>query len=183
MKAANLWSCYGHGVDGAIFSAAIHTVLETPLRACLLAVVFALGWTAHPQVIAADEYTAQVSDIVQQQTRLRAEVEAGKGPFEELPVAKRKELLTKQENILRSLEGMESIDDLGAEQRVEVEADLAWIEALVAAANDERMICHREKTIGSNRTTRVCRTAAQVERARAQARQQVTTDIQNTSNR
>lgn len=39
--------------------------------------------------------------------------------------------------------------------------------------DEERMICRAERTIGSNRMTRVCRTAAQIEREREAARSQM----------
>lgn len=40
----------------------------------------------------------------------------------------------------------------------------------LAEGDEERLICRREKTIGSNRTTRVCRTQAQI-REQSQAAQ------------
>ncbi|MCD9028987.1 hypothetical protein LDO26_12330 [Luteimonas sp. BDR2-5] len=43
---------------------------------------------------------------------------------------------------------------------------------------DERLICTREKTIGSNRTTRVCRTQAQI---REQSREAQDSLMRNSS--
>lgn len=40
-------------------------------------------------------------------------------------------------------------------------------------SDDERMVCKAERTIGSNRVQRVCRSAAQIEREREAARSQL----------
>lgn len=41
------------------------------------------------------------------------------------------------------------------------------------ASNEERMVCKAERTIGSNRVQRVCRSVAQIEREREAARSQM----------
>lgn len=40
-------------------------------------------------------------------------------------------------------------------------------------SNEERMVCRAERTIGSNRVQRVCRSVAQIERDREAARTQM----------
>jgi hypothetical protein len=52
-------------------------------------------------------------------------------------------------------------------------AALETIEALVNNQDGEQVTCRREKTLGSNRPTRICRTKAQLEEEREIARQQM----------
>ena len=50
---------------------------------------------------------------------------------------------------------------------------LEWIEAAINDSDDDRLVCRRERRIGSNRMTRVCKTVAQIEFERERARSQL----------
>jgi hypothetical protein len=79
----------------------------------------------------------------------------------------------RQDALLKMLDGKESTDDLPERARIEAFNTLEWIEATLNKEDDQRMVCVRERTIGSNRVTRTCRTEAQWAEARERAREQM----------
>lgn len=99
--------------------------------------------------------------IRSQQAEIRADARAGRGVYENLSEYQRNQLLAKQDAVLRLIEGKQSAADLGEPQRMELFNQLEAIEALVNQAEDQRMVCRRVATIGSNRKERVCKTVAQ----------------------
>jgi hypothetical protein len=108
-----------------------------------------------------------------QQSEIYDGVTTGSGRFEHMPIATRTRLLEKQATLMALLEGKQSADELSEPQRLEVFNVLEWIEATINQTPDERMICRRERTIGSTRLTRVCRTAAEEERMKEEARRRL----------
>lgn len=114
-----------------------------------------------------------IDKIVTQQHEIRADVVAAKGRYKKMPASKRQEILRKQDELLRMLEGKETPEDLSEAQRIATFNSLEWIEAAINNEDDERMICRRERTIGSNRVTRTCRTEAQMATERERAREEL----------
>jgi len=125
--------------------------------------------------VAGETKAFKVDEVLAQQQQIRTDVVAGKGRYANMPNQKRSELMAKQDELMILLEGKQSSTELSQDQYVEAFNRLEWIEATVNNVESERMICSREKTLGSNRTTRVCRTAAQMEEQREFARQQMET--------
>jgi len=125
--------------------------------------------------VAGETKAFQVDEVLAQQQQIRTDVVAGKGRYANIPNQKRSELMAKQDELIVLLEGKQSSAELSEDQYVAAFNRLEWIEATVNNTDGERMICTREKTLGSNRTTRVCRTAAQMEEQREFARQQMET--------
>lgn len=113
-----------------------------------------------------------VSAITEQQKQIREDVIAVKGRYRDISPSKRVDLLSKQAGLLAMLEGKATTDDLSEHQQIEVFNTLEWIEAAINNAEDERMVCRREKTLGSNRLTRVCRTVEEERLAKERAREQ-----------
>ncbi|HJW46396.1 MAG TPA: hypothetical protein VJ484_07895, partial [Lysobacter sp.] len=83
---------------------------------------------------------------------------------------KRVELLSKQDFVLREIDGKQTADDLTDQARLEVFNALEWIEAAINNEEAERMVCRTVKATGSNRPTRVCKTAAQLRADQEEAR-------------
>lgn len=98
--------------------------------------------------------------IVEQQKQIRADDIARRGRYGQLPLATRAELMTKQVEILSLVEDKASTAELSRREQVEVFNRLEWIEATVNDAEEERVICRIERTLGSNRMVRTCRTVA-----------------------
>ena len=69
--------------------------------------------------------------------------------------------------------GKTTTDELSPFQQTEAFNTLEWIEAAINNAEDERLVCHREKTLGSNRVTRVCRTVEEERIVKERAKEQL----------
>src|SRR5262245_32400994 len=91
----------------------------------------------------------EISAVVAQQQQIREDVLAKKGRYQSMSDHTRVELLSKQAALLTMLEGKSSAADLTQEQQMQAFNTLEWIEAAINDAPDERMICHREKPLGS----------------------------------
>jgi flagellar motility protein MotE (MotC chaperone) len=111
-----------------------------------------------------------IAAITSQQAEIRSEVMAGTGRYKDMPASTRDELLSRQSALLRMLDGKVSSNDLSEDEAFQAFNTLEWIEATINNTEDERMVCNREKTLGSNRLTRVCKTVAQIKAEKAAAR-------------
>lgn len=99
--------------------------------------------------------------IRDQQGDIRAAAEAGEGRYKDLPEARKQELFVKQDRVLDLIEGRSLTTELSELHQIELFNNLEAIQAIVNAAEDERMICRRERPIGTNRPRTVCKTVAQ----------------------
>ncbi|HEY1139367.1 MAG TPA: hypothetical protein VGE88_04065 [Lysobacter sp.] len=108
-----------------------------------------------------------------QQTEIHEGLLARNGRYASLSSQTRTSILSKQATLFKLLEGKQTADELDEHQRLEVFNTLEWIEATINGEQSERMVCRREKTIGSMRITRVCRTAADDERMKEEARRRM----------
>ena len=127
-----------------------------------LVLSFAL-WTLMAATVpadAADGPPAQVSEIVSQQQKIRSEVQAGTGPYRDMPAAKKSELLARQQSLLTILEGKRTLDELEEGDRVAALDTLKWIDSMSVADDGDRTVCERRQILGSNRKERVCMSAA-----------------------
>ncbi|GAB3373777.1 hypothetical protein GCM10027431_25830 [Lysobacter rhizosphaerae] len=115
-----------------------------------------------PAAFAIDSKTVQFEAVRTQQAEIRAGVEAKSGLYKDMEPRTRSELLQRQTEVLSLIEGKQVPDELNPDQRIKLFNDLEWIEAAINRTADERLICEYSKTIGSNRRTKTCRTAAQV---------------------
>ncbi len=125
-------------------------------------------------MLAASAEALNLDAIRAQQATIRAGVEANREiPYKELTTPARTELLTRQAKLLELIDGKQSESELTEAQRAEVTTTLAWIDAKLKEAEDDRMVCERRATLGSNRKERVCMTAAQMRAQRDASREQM----------
>ena len=117
-----------------------------------------------------DRKPLAIAAITAQQEQIRSDVQAGTGRYKDMPTETRNELLSRQTALFAMLRGKRSADDLTSTERMEAFNTLEWIEAAINDAEDDRMVCVREKTLGSNRLQRVCKTSAQMRAEREYAR-------------
>jgi len=129
----------------------------------------ALATSAH----AGPQQPLDLKAVATQQQQIRADILASGGKYRGLSTAKQEEVLDRSGKLLRMIEGKQSPEDLTEAERMQAFNTLEWIEATLNKEDGERMVCNYHKTIGSNRKTRVCKTAAQIERDREEARQQL----------
>lgn len=113
-----------------------------------------------------------VAEIVAQQQEIRSKVKAATetNGWEEIPQQKREELLSRQDRLLALLDGKQSIAELDKPDQAEAISSLEWINAVADSAEDERLVCNRERVTGSHRVTRVCKTVAQIRKQREMTR-------------
>lgn len=111
----------------------------------------------------------QLDAVRVQQAEIRAGAEAGKGRYKDMPAATRQALFAEQAKVLKLLEGKKVETELTENDKMQVFNALESIEAIVNQAEDERVVCKREKATGSNRLTSVCRTVAQMREDREAA--------------
>ena len=138
---------------------------------CLtLAIVLAVAGIAHAADMATIDKTQRVDAIVEQQKQIRVDIQAAHTGWETLTQEKRDEVLREQDRLFVLLDGKQTIGDLEPDRQVDAANLLASINATVTGAEDERMICTRERKMGSNFTQRVCRTVGQIRREREAAR-------------
>ncbi|QQP94081.1 hypothetical protein [Lysobacter enzymogenes] len=103
--------------------------------------------------------------VLEQQKQIRSDVDAGRGDYAKLEPAKRDELRSRQDRLGQLLQGR-SYDQLSASEREQAHQDLAWIAqaggtVAAAAEPEEKVVCQRVRTIGSNRTEKVCKSVSQ----------------------
>lgn len=113
-----------------------------------------------------------------QQKEIRTAALAGTGIYARLTAPERNGLIAKQDRLLALIDGKKAADDLNEADRIEAFNALEWIEAKINHEDGDHMVCRRERKIGSNRITQVCRTAAEDERLREEARERMLRDSQ-----
>jgi hypothetical protein len=132
------------------------------------AAVAALLLIGAPAVAASDTLRTDqsVDEIVIQQQQIQADARADRNGWDTISAEKKSELALKQERIFTLLEGKRRVADLYPSDQVELANALEWIKALATNAEDERQVCRRERTTGSNRTTTSCSTVGEIRRRR-----------------
>ena len=131
-----------------------------------------MGLGLSVSVAASDTETLDLGKLRSEQAEIASAASAGTGIYEGMSKSRREELLERQQRIMEATEGKQSFDELDATQREAVSDDVAWIDRTIRDAQDNRMVCERRKTIGSNRKERVCMTVAQQREMRERARAQ-----------
>lgn len=110
-----------------------------------------------------------------QQSQIRMDAEARTGRFKHMSERSRSDLFTRQQRVEGLLQGVSKTTELNELQQIDLFNHLEAIEALVNAAEDERMICERYKPVGTKRPKTMCLTVAQRRAANEAAQQEMTT--------
>ena len=140
--------------------------LAAALLACLFAAPIFAARTEAPAVKASDPI-----GLAGQREAVEAEMKPG-GRFAEITDDARKQVDEAFERMQTVLAGKSSMDELRQDDRVALINDQELINALLTKAKtDSRMVCKREKRVGSHRLTSTCRTAAEWKRASEQSRE------------
>ena len=133
-------------------------------------VVFGLCLAASFGASADDAAGRDLADIREQQIGLRAEVQAGKGIFEEMSNTERQELAARQSKLLAMIEGKDNVRDLDDAGQVEAFNLLEQINATINDVKGQQMVCEMTRKTGSNRKVKVCMTVAQRDQLREDSR-------------
>lgn len=134
--------------------------------------IFFLGLLMAPMLaVAASNQSLDLGKVVEQQQQIRKDLNASSGKYRRMSSTQQAELVRRQDNLFQMFEGKQTSADLTTGEQMEAFNDLEWIEAALNKAEaNEQMVCTRERTVGSNRVKRVCRTRQQMEFEREQAR-------------
>lgn len=108
--------------------------------------------------------------VVAEQQQIRRDADARTGRYKTMTSEKRERLFNEQNRLLSVIDSHD-YKDLNSEQRLQAFNSLEAISGLLNNEDDERMVCERVKTVGSNRVDRVCMTVAQRELSRERARE------------
>jgi hypothetical protein len=128
------------------------------------------------------EAPADAAQLRADHEKLRVQLDRKKGPFKDLDADQSRALQQHIDTVLAHLEGVQRMADLPEAQRTALFATLAAIQALVAAAEDQRMVCEPVAALGSRIRTVSCKSAAmRREEARA-AEQMLSEDRQQAPN-
>ncbi|WP_332708745.1 hypothetical protein, partial [Novilysobacter longmucuonensis] len=119
-----------------------------------------LGLLVSFPVSAADE-SLSFAEIREQQMEIRAEVDANRSPYDDMSQRDRDRLVSRQTDLLQLIEGKATLLDLDETGRTKAINLLEWIRAEIHDAEENRLICKREKRVGTHMKERVCRTVAE----------------------
>ena len=113
------------------------------------------------------------SEILQFQKELRTKLDNPTGEysrFSEADVAKMKRA---QDNVFSVLSGVDSLDQLSLDQKTSLSNSLDVIKATLLSDEDNRLICHRERKIGTNLVAKRCETVAERNARAKEAQEQM----------
>ncbi len=100
--------------------------------------------------------------ILAQQREIREHAVSRTGRYRDMKDGDRQALLSEQDKVLALLEGKARSTELSTPEQLQLFNSLERISAIVNQAEDDRMVCRRERTTGSHRVQNVCRTVAQM---------------------
>jgi hypothetical protein len=105
------------------------------------------------------EDSPDISVIRDQGKELQSEVRERAGAFKDMDETDRVALIDHQDRLLYLLEGKQNREEMSQEEKSELTTLLTHINREVAEARDNRKVCIRVRTIGSNRAQPVCQSA------------------------
>lgn len=106
------------------------------------------------------------------QDALQRDLAAKKGDYAHLTDDEKQTILRKQSAVYALIEGRTTFDGMREDEKVRLVNAVEEVRALVAKAEDSRMVCERVKVIGSNRPQNKCMTVAERRRLRERAQQE-----------
>ena len=112
-----------------------------------------------------------VSEILTTQKDLRAKLDNPTGEYSRFSEADIAKMKRAQDSVFTMLSGVDSLDQLNLDQKTSLSNSLDVIKATLLADEGNRLICHRERKIGTNIVAKRCETVAERE-ARAKAAQE-----------
>lgn len=118
-----------------------------------------------------------VQAVLTQQKLIREQIDAGQGAYGKLNIATRQEVRERQDKLNKLLEGR-SYEQLTEAEQDQARLDMAWIE-YAGKTDDDRLVCERVRTTGSNRVERICKTVAQRREEKEQNKNNADRALQN----
>lgn len=116
--------------------------------------------------ITIDSTPAQIRTV---QGELRQAIAHKSGNYSHFTDDERKAIFARQDEVLSLIDGKQDIAELGSDGRIALANALEAVNASVARAEDNRMICERIKPVGSNRPQNKCTSVGERRRQREDA--------------
>ena len=144
-----------------------------PMR-ILLSTVFATAMLLSSSAFAADAIVidSTPAQIRTAQAEQRKAIETKATNYKHFTDAERKAIFAKQDEVTALLDGKTTIEELGPDGKIALANALESVKALVARAEDNRLICERIKPVGSNRPENKCISVGDRRRQREAAQRQ-----------
>lgn len=134
---------------------------SSPFLALALGVSLALS--AGAAFAQAPEQPQTVSEILQFQHALRGKLDQPSGEYSRFDEGQIARMKRAQDNVFRMLSGVNSLNDLSENEKIEVSNSLDQVKAILLANEGNRLICYRERKTGTNLLTKRCETYAERE--------------------
>lgn len=123
-----------------------------------------------PSLFAQPPASAGLGEIIQQQQRIRAELQAGAEQYRYVDSFRRRQIYAAQNKLFALAEGHRSLAELKADDQLAVFNALKQIESnLVKSDVDERLVCERTQIVGTRRYEMACMTQAERDRRATRA--------------
>jgi len=129
--------------------------------ACASGAAFAADTQPAAAAGASQQAPETVASILSTQHDLRDRLEKRSGDYARYDDNAIRKMERAQDRIFQMLAGVTSLDQLNPTQKVDLSNALDEVKAVLLAKDDQRMICHIERKIGSNLSERRCETVAQ----------------------
>lgn len=125
--------------------------------------------------LASDEriqLTQELPEIRAAQDALKAALDKKDGPYARYTESQRNSLREQQSSIYGLIDGKQSVDDLGEDNRLKLANLLMAQKAQLEQSPEDKMVCERVRVLGSNRPKLQCMSESRREQLREQQRTQ-----------
>lgn len=139
------------------------------LSTAFVAAILFSSPTFAEDAIAIDSTPAQIRSA---QAEQRKAIETKASNYSHFSEAERKAIFAKQDEVTAMIDGKTTIEELGPNGKIALANALEGVKALVARAEDNRLICERIKPLGSNRPQNKCISVGERRRLREAAQRQ-----------
>lgn len=140
-------------------------------KSVLLSVCLSV-FMAHAAMASDDriQLAQELPEIRAAQDALKAALDKKDGPYARYSESQRNTLRQQQSSIYGLIDGKDSLDDLGEDNRLRLANLLMSQKAQLEQKPEDRTVCQRVKVLGSNRPKMQCMSEAQRDRQREEAR-------------
>lgn len=114
-----------------------------------------------------------VSEILQVQKDLRSKLDSPTGEYSHFSEADIAKMKRAQDSVFSMLSGVDSLDQLTLDQKTSLSNSLDVIRATLLSDEGNRLICYRERKIGTNIVSKRCETVAERNARAKEAQEQM----------
>ena len=120
-----------------------------------------------------DQQPQTVAEILHVQKDLRSRLDNPTGEYSRFSEADIAKMKRAQDNVFSVLSGVDSLDQLNLDQKTSLSNSLDMIKATLLSDEGNRLICYRERKIGTNIVSKRCETVAERNARAKEAQEQM----------